>query len=510
MICAQGFTPFAQFGFSYSVSFALDSGRRGFSTPQLYSRSPINFRFMVSRITCNQQNSTFSVSRAGKFRDLRLFKSVELDQFITSDDEDEMGDGFFEAIEELERMTREPSDVLEEMNDRLSAREFQLVLVYFSQEGRDSWCALEVFEWLQKENRVDKETMELMVSIMCSWIKKLVEGEHNVGDVVDLLVDMDCVGLKPHFSMIEKVISLYWEMGEKEKAISFVKEVLGRKLAFMTDDWEGHKGGPSGYLAWKMMVDGDYKGAARMVLHLRESGLKPEVYCYLIAMTAVVKELNEFAKALRKLKSYARDGIVAELDKDNVELLESYQTELLADGVRLSNWVLEEGSSSIHGVVHERLLAMYICAGQGLKAERQLWEMKLVGKEADADLYDIVLAICASQKETRAMNRLLTRIEITSPLLKKKSLTWLLRGYIKGGHFRDAAETLVKMVDFGFHPEYLDRVAVLQGLRKRIREPEIVATYLNLCKCLSDANLIGPSLVYLHLQKHKLWVIKML
>lgn len=254
MICAQGFTPFAQFGFSYSVSFALDSGRRGFSTPQLYSRSPINFRFMVSRITCNQQNSTFSVSRAGKFRDLRLFKSVELDQFITSDDEDEMGDGFFEAIEELERMTREPSDVLEEMNDRLSAREFQLVLVYFSQEGRDSWCALEVFEWLQKENRVDKETMELMVSIMCSWIKKLVEGEHNVGDVVDLLVDMDCVGLKPHFSMIEKVISLYWEMGEKEKAISFVKEVLGRKLAFMTDDWEGHKGGPSGFLAWKMMV----------------------------------------------------------------------------------------------------------------------------------------------------------------------------------------------------------------------------------------------------------------
>lgn len=248
----------------------------------------------------------------------------------------------------------------------------------------------------------------------------------------------------------------------------------------------------------------------KLVLHLRESGLNPEVYSYLIAMTAVVKELNEFAKALRKLKSYTRDGIVAELDKDNVGLVERYQTELLADGVRLSNWVLEEGSSSIHGVAHERLLAMYICAGRGLEAERQLWEMKLVGKEADSDLYDIVLAICASQKETRAMNRLLTRIEIISPLLKKKSLSWLLRGYIKGGHFSDAAETLVKMVDLGFLPEYLDRVAVLQGLRKRIREPGSVETYFKLCKCLSDANLIGPSLVYLHLQKHKLWVIKML
>lgn len=110
----------------------------------------------------------------------------------------------------------------------------------------------------------------------------------------------------------------------------------------------------------------------KMVLHLRESGLKPEVYCYLIAMTAVVKELNEFAKALRKLRSYARDGIVAELNKNSIELVEKYQTELLADGVRLSNWVLEEGNFSIHGVVHERLLAMYICAGQGLEAERQL------------------------------------------------------------------------------------------------------------------------------------------
>lgn len=55
---------------------------------------------------------------------------------MTSGDEDEMSEGFFEAIEELERMVREPSDVLGEMNERLSARELQLVLVYFAQEGR--------------------------------------------------------------------------------------------------------------------------------------------------------------------------------------------------------------------------------------------------------------------------------------------------------------------------------------------------------------------------------------
>ncbi|MBA0807379.1 hypothetical protein Gohar_023186 [Gossypium harknessii] len=387
---------------------------------------------------------------------------------------------------------------------------FELVLVYISQEGRDSWCALEVFEWLKKENKVDNETMELMVSIMCSWVKKLIEGEGDVDDMVDLLVDMDCVGLKPGFSMIEKVISMYWEMDKREGAVVFVEEVLKRGISYEDDDGEGQKGGPAGYLAWKMMVEGNYVDAIKLVINLRESGLKPEVYSYLIAMTAIVKELNEFAKALRKLKGFARSGLVAELDVENIELIEKYQSDLLADGIKLSNWAIQEGSSSINGLIHERLLAMYICAGRGLEAERQLWEMKLVGKEADGDLYDIVLAICASQKETSAISRLLTRMEVSSSLRRRKILSWLLRGYIKGGHIGDAAETLVKMLDLGLYPEYLDRVAVLQELRKRIHLPGNIVTYINLSKRLYDASLIGPCLLYLYIKKYKLWVIRML
>ncbi|KAJ6716354.1 hypothetical protein OIU74_008976 [Salix koriyanagi] len=479
---------------------------------------------MVSTIICNYQTPkrpNFVVAKTSKVREFRLFKSVELDQYVTSDGEEEMGEGFFEAIEELERMTREPSDILEEMNDRLSARELQLVLVYFSQEGRDSWCALEVFEWLRKENRVDKETMELMVSIMCSWVKKLIEGEQDVGDVVDLLVDMDCVGLKPSFSMIEKVISLYWDMGKKEGAVSFVKEVFETRdciFGLSLDNWLAAVACLSLLCSCfglhkkfrHTMVDGDYRNAVKFVIHLRESGLKPEIYAYLIAMTAVVKELNEFSKALRKLKGYARSGMVTELDAENVELVEKYQSDLLADGVCLSSWVIQEGSPALYGVVHERLLAMYICAGHGLDAERQLWEMKLVGKEADGDLYDIVLAICASQKETSSVARLLTRIEVTSSMRKKKSLSWLLRGYIKGGHYDEAAETLIKMLDLGLSPGYLDRVAVMQGLRKRIQQWGNVESYLKLCKRLSDVNLIGPSLVYLYIKKYKLWIMKLL
>lgn len=260
-----------------------------------------------------------------------------------------------------------------------------------------------------------------------------------------------------------------------------------------------------------LQVDGKYKDAVKLVIHIKECGLKPEVYSYLIAMTSVVKELNEVARALRKLKSFTRAGLIWELDAKNTTLIEKYQEELVEDGVLLSNWVLKEGRSpSLDGLVHERLLAMYICAGYGVEAERQLWKMKLIGKEAEGNLYDIVLAICASQKESGAIGRLLTRTELTSSLRRKKSLSWLLRGYIKGGHFENAAETVMKMLDLGFYPEFVDRAAVLQGLRRRIQEAGGLETYLQLCKRLSNANLIGPCLVYLHIKKHKLWIIKMI
>ncbi|XP_042513637.1 pentatricopeptide repeat-containing protein At2g30100, chloroplastic-like [Macadamia integrifolia] len=499
--------------FPFSSSSSSFRGKRfafppfsssGWSWVQSWSRFSIRI--------CKEKGSSFLVhNRAhgnGKFR---LFGSVKMDQFLTSDDEDKMSEGLFEAIEELEQMMREPADVLEEMNHRLSPRELQLVLVYFSQDGKDSWCAMEVFEWLQKEKRVDKETMELMVSIMCGWVKKLIGGEQDVADVVDLLVDMDCVGLKPSFSMVEKVISLYWEMGRKQEAVLFVKEVLKRGIAYAAaDEGEGKKGGPTGYLAWKMMVEGDYCGAIKMMFEFRESGLKPEIYSYLIAMTAVVKELNEFSKTVRKLKGFVKTGLIAEIDVENVKLIEKYQSDLIGDGVCLSNWVIQEGGSSFSRAVHERLLAMYICAGRGLKAEKQLWEMKLMGKEADRELYDIVLAICASQKEDSAVGRLLTGLEATSSLRRKKTLSWLLRGYIKGRHFEDASETIIKMLDLGLYPEQLDRVAVMQGLRKMIQRSGNVEPYLKLCKRLSDANMIGPCLVYLYINRYKLWVTKML
>ncbi|KAF3577930.1 hypothetical protein DY000_02034775 [Brassica cretica] len=440
----------------------------------------------TSRITCNLK---FNRHAAGK---LRSSRSVELDRLITSQEEEgeadeEIGEGFFEAIEELERMTREPSDILEEMNHRLSPRELQLMLVYFAQEGRDSWCALEVFEWLKKEDRVDEEMMELMVSIMCGWVRKLIEEECGAGEVFELLVDMDCVGLRPGFSMVEKVIALYCEMGKKESAVLFVKEVLRRRDGF---------GGYS-------VVVGGSEG---------RKGLKPEAYSYLIAMTAIVKELNSLGKTLRELKRYTRAGLVAEIDDHGRLLIEKYQSELISRGLELAAWAMQEGqdNESIVGAVHERLLAMYICAGRGPEAEKQLWEMKFAGREPEADLHDIVMAICASQKEADAVSRLLRRVEFMGAERRKKTLSWLLRGYVKGGHFEEASETLVTMIDSGLCPEYIDRVAVMQGMTRKIQRPRDAEAYMGLCKKLFDAGLVGPCLVYMYMDKYKMWIVKMM
>ncbi|XP_039129658.1 pentatricopeptide repeat-containing protein At2g30100, chloroplastic [Dioscorea cayenensis subsp. rotundata] len=478
---------------------------------------PIPTRFLVSSPPSRHLHllpPRFGTSFQHPWLSFRLpfksLKSVRFDQILTSSEE-EMGDGFFETIEELERMVRDPSDVLGGMIERLSVRELQLMLVYFSQEGRDSYCALEVFDWLRKENRVDGETMELMVSIACGWIERMVGGEHAVADVVGLLNEMECVGVEPGFSMVEKVVSLYWEQGKKDAAVAFVTDVMNRggvggyKIG---KQGENEKEGPVGYLAWKMMGDGNYLGAVKLVIEFKEYGLNPEVYSYLIALTALVKEQKEYSKALRKLKASRKAALVAELDAVDLQQLGKYQSDLIRYGIRLSDWAIKEGSSVIPGAVHERLLAMYTCAGFGLEAENQLWQMKLSGKEPDRELYDVVLAICASQNEADAVRRLLAGVEATSAARRKKTLSWLLRGYVKGGYYINASETLLKMLDLGLCPEYLDRAAVLQGLRKAIQESGNPEPYIKLCKRLCDTDLIGPCLIYVYIDKYRLWIVK--
>ncbi|KAI0519857.1 hypothetical protein KFK09_007318 [Dendrobium nobile] len=182
-------------------------------------------------------------------------------------------------------------------------------------------------------------------------------------------------------------------------------------------------------------VDGNYIGAVKMVIEFKESGLKPDVYSYLIALTSLVKEQKELSKALRRLKGSLKAGKIAKLDGESIGHINNYQSELIRYAACLSEWAIEAGNSRISSLVYERLLAMYACAGFGLEAERQIWQMKLLGKEPDKELYDAVLATCASQNEGSAVRRLLAGIEDRNAEHRKKSLSWLLRGYLKGQPF---------------------------------------------------------------------------
>jgi len=332
--------------------------------------------------------------------------------------------------------------------------------------------------------------MELMAAIVCGRIERLVGADGDIADVATLLGEMDCVRLWPEFSLVLR----RWGTGREHSSAN----------------GDGERGGPVGYLAWKMMMDGDYRNAVKLVIEFKETGLKPEVYSYLIGLTALVKEQKEFSKALRRLNSSVKDGSISKLDAESMHSIEKYQSDLLSDGVLLSNWAVQEGSSEVLGLVHERLLSLYTCAGCGLEAEHQLWEMKLLGREPDTQLYDVVLAICASQGEAAAVRRLLAGVESTSAGRRKKSMSWLLRGYVKGGFILDASETLIQMLDMGLFPDYLDRAAVLTALRRNIQESGSLESYLKLCKRLSETDLIGPCIVYLYVRKFKLWMAHML
>ncbi|XBJ10018.1 pentatricopeptide repeat-containing protein At2g30100, chloroplastic [Aegilops tauschii subsp. strangulata] len=439
-------------------------------------------------------------------------RSVRLDHVIPADAAELglAGGGLLAAaIEHLEREPAAAADDKAPLAD-LSPRELQLVLVYFAQEGRDAYCALEVFDWLRRADRVDGETMELMTAIACGWIERLVGAGGDVSDVSALLGEMDCVGLRPGFSLVEKAVALYWDRSERARAVEFVRDVLRRGGVAAGGEYDGERGGPVGYLAWKIMMDGDYRDAVKLVIEFKESGLKPEVYSYLIGLTALVKEQKEFSKALRKLNLSVKDGSIAKLDTESMHNIEKYQSKLLGDGVLLSNWAVQEGSSEVLGLVHERLLSLYTCAGCGLEAEHQLWELKLVGREPDTQLYDVVLAICASQGEAPAVRRLLAGVESTSAGRRKKSMSWLLRGYLKGGFYLDASETLLRMLDMGLSPDYLDRAAVLTALQRNIQESGNLESYMKLCKRLSETDLIAPCVLYLYVRKFKLWMMRML
>ncbi|GLJ37496.1 hypothetical protein SUGI_0761730 [Cryptomeria japonica] len=401
--------------------------------------------------------------------------------------------GFYEVIDQLEHMAREPADILDELQKDLSTRDLQLVLVYFSQEGRDSWCVLEVFDWMRKVDRVDDETMDLMLSIMSSWLAKLVEEEHSVEEVQILLTEMKCVGLVLNYDMVETLISLYWDRGKRLEASRFVKYLLEFGAAVVEDEKDKD---PTAYLMWKMSKGGEHREVVNLIFDLRNCDLKPKIDSYLTALMAVVMEQNQFTRALHELEVFQRKGKVGELEKGEIEAFDSYQRDLHKEGEQIAKWAIEENMPEIMGQIHERLAAMYMVAVRSAKAEHHLWQMKLAGREPTIEMYDAVLAVCAVEKNLQAVGRIMAGMEVAGKIPGKKTFSWLVRGYVKGGHFEEAAKALMDMIKKGLHPANLETMVVLKGLQKNHLQNGYTEPYLNLCKSLYTADCKGAQDIF--------------
>ncbi|GJU93712.1 hypothetical protein Tco_1318468, partial [Tanacetum coccineum] len=67
--------------------------------------------------------------------------------------------------------------------------------------------------------------------------------------------------------------------------------------------------------------DGNYRDA------IKESVLKPECCC-------------------QRSKGFTKTGLTSDMDEEDTQRIQNYQSGLLEDGVCLSKWVIEEGGPS--------------------------------------------------------------------------------------------------------------------------------------------------------------------
>lgn len=406
---------------------------------------------------------------------------------------------FREAIFELEIMVREPAEVLGGMQERLSAKDLELVLSYFAQEGRDSWCALEVYEWMQKENRVRDETQKLMMSIMYEWVMKLVEGERSVEEVRSLLQDMYCVGLKPEFHIIQAIISSYFDRGRKEEVLCFVKKMLEIGVE---DDAED----PVAFLLLKMVRKGEQKEAVELVRTLRECGFELRVSTYSAALLAAVKEQEQFTKVQREVRMLVQSGALQALEKHETEAFTKYEDYLHREAEEIVQWAEKTRRAEKLPGLYERLLAMYCIAGKGVEAERFLWQMKFSGREPPVEMYNTVVGVCGYGNHREAAFRVIRRMKDMGPMPVKKTYTVLIGGFLKGGHIQEASEALELMLDGGLRPDAHVMLAVLRSLQTT----GFVSQYLHLCKTLARFGMIEPCLLYFYIDALNLCIIRML
>eukprot|EP00250_Pteridium_aquilinum_P007218 c16988_g1_i1 orf=102-1547(+) len=394
------------------------------------------------------------------------------------------------AIYEVEVMVREPQQVLDSMQNRLSAQDLQLILLYFSREGRDMWYALEVFDWMQGAGRVEDDTRDLMMSIMSKWLMHVVGSGGSLEDVKSLLQEMACVGLQPEPDILQGLVCAYWDRGCKEDAVEFA-------LDHVDDDDQGTLVA----LMWKMIRSNCQRQAMELVAHARESHkMKLSFRMYNGALLAAVSEQQQLTRTLRDLRVYQKQGMLGALEETEKALIKEYEKNLHTEAERIAGWALEEHQKSAAAAIHQKLLAMYCVAGHGLEAMRALWRLKLTGKTIHARLYNVVLGICAYGNHQHATQLILNTMKEDGPIPDKMTYAALFGGFVNGGHTEEAIRAFLEMLDQGFVP---DKNNVLVAM-KQLGKLSDFSLIQKLGQRLVQAELVEPFVLYLYIDELKL------
>lgn len=400
------------------------------------------------------------------------------------------------AIYEVEVMVREPQEVLEGMRERLSTQDLQLMLLYFSQEGRDAWYALEVFEWMQGAGRAGDDTRDLMMSIMFKWLMDVVGTGGSLEDVKSLLQDMACVGLQPEPDILQALACAYWDRGSKEDALELA-------LYHFSDDDQTTLAA----LMWRMTHSNNQRQAMELVTHVRNShGSKVSFRIYNVALLAAISEQQQLTRTLRELGAYQKRGMVGQLEDADKAAIQEYERSLHEQAEQIAGWALEEHHPDAAAAVHQKLLTMYCVAGLGLEAMRALWRLKLTGKTIHARLFNVVLGICAYGNHQHATRLILNTMKADGPVPDKKSYSALFGGFMNGGHVEEAIDAFLEMLDQGFLPEKNTVLAVM----KQIGKTNNISLVYKLGQRLVQAELVEPFVIYLYIDRLNLSIIILL
>ncbi|MCO5586791.1 hypothetical protein L7F22_040733 [Adiantum nelumboides] len=360
------------------------------------------------------------------------------------------------AIYEVEVMVREPQEVLDGMRDRLSAQDLQLILLYFSQAGRDAWYALEVFDWMQGAGRAGEEARDLMMSVMFKWLTYLVSSGSPLDEVKSLLQDMSCVGLQPDPDILQALACAYWDKGSRDVAIEFA-------LNCMPDDHDDQATLVA--LMWRMLRSNGQREAMELVRRIHATRTsKISFRLYNVALLAAIAEQQQLTRTLRDLRAYQQRGMVGALEDSDKDSIRGYEKSLHAQAEQIASWALNEHPGKGASKIYQKLLAMYCVAGRGLEAMRALWGLKLTGKIVHAKFYNVVLGICAYGNHQHATRLILNTMKEEGPVPDKASYTALFGGFANGGHADEAILAILEMLEQGFLPDRSTTIIAMKQL----------------------------------------------